>query len=79
MAQRWILARLRNETFFSLQSLNTRIHELLDERNLRPMKRLGGKTRRELFESLDRPALKEELRTPEKGVWADREPRGPRS
>jgi transposase len=58
VAQRWILARLRNETFFSLQSLNTRIHELLDELNLRPMKRLGGKTRRELFESLDRPALK---------------------
>ena len=53
VAQRWILARLRNQTFFSLQELNARIRELLDELNVRPMKRLGGKTRRELFESLD--------------------------
>jgi transposase len=58
IAQRWILARLRNETFFSLEALNRRIRELCDELNLRPMKKLGGKTRRELFESLDRPYLK---------------------
>jgi transposase len=58
VAQRWILARLRNETFFSLEALNARIRALLDELNARPMKRLGGKTRRELFESLDKPALK---------------------
>lgn len=58
VAQRWILARLRNETFFSQATLNARIRELLDELNARPMKRLGGRSRRELFESLDRPALK---------------------
>jgi transposase len=58
VAQRWILARLRNETFFSLHALNARIRELLDDLNLRPMKGLGGQTRRALFESLDRPALK---------------------
>ena len=58
IAQRWILARLRKETFFSLEALNRRIRELCDELNLRAMKRLGGKTRRELFESLDRPNLK---------------------
>jgi transposase len=58
IAQRWILARLRNDTFFSLEALNTRIRELVDELNLRPMKRLGGKTRRELFESMERSALK---------------------
>jgi transposase len=58
IAQRWILARLRNETFFSLEALNARIRELVDELNLRPMKRMGGKTRRDLFESLDKPALK---------------------
>jgi transposase len=58
VAQRWILARLRNETFFSLAVLNERIRVLLDELNARPMKRLGGQTRRELFEALDRPALK---------------------
>lgn len=58
IAQRWILARLRNETFFSLDALNARVRELVDELNLRPMKRLGGKTRRALFSSLDEPALK---------------------
>jgi len=57
VAQRWILARLRNETFFSLSVLNERIGELLDALNDRPMKRLGGKSRRELYETLDKPAL----------------------
>ena len=28
VAQRWVLARLRNETFFSLETLNARIAEL---------------------------------------------------
>jgi transposase len=57
VAQRWILARLRNETFFTLGALNERIRELLEELNDRPMKRLGGKTRRELYQTLDKPAL----------------------
>jgi transposase len=57
IAQRWILARLRNETFFSLAALNDRIHELLEILNHRTM-RVYGKSRRELFELLDRPALK---------------------
>lgn len=57
VAQRWILARLRNETFFSLAALNERIHELLAMLNDRPMKRYGKKSRRERFEMLDRPAL----------------------
>jgi transposase len=58
IAQRWILARLRNETFFSLAALNARIAELRDELNARPMKKLGGATRRDLFERYDRPALR---------------------
>ena len=57
VAQRWILARLRNETFFSLETLNARIAELLEDLNARPMKRLGGVSRRELFARYDRPAL----------------------
>jgi len=57
VVQRWILARLRNERFFSLDELNERIAELVDELNDRPMRRYGGATRRELFERLDRPAL----------------------
>ena len=36
--ERWILARLRHETFFSLAALNARIAELLVELNARPMR-----------------------------------------
>ena len=55
--ERWILARLRNHTFFHLADLNQAVRELLDELNTRPMKHLG-RSRRELFEELDRPVLK---------------------
>lgn len=58
VAQRWILARLRNETFFSLHALNRRIAELREELNARPMKKLGNATRRELYERYDRPVLR---------------------
>ena len=57
VVQRWILARLRNRTFFSLEDLNSAIRELLVVLNDRPMKHLGA-SRRELYERLDRPALK---------------------
>src|SRR5206468_1715383 len=57
VAERWILARLRNQRFFSLEELNLRIGELLEELNGRVM-RTYGVSRRELFERLDRPALK---------------------
>lgn len=56
LVQRWILARLRNETFFSLNALNERISDLLDDLNDRTM-RLYGKSRRELFEELEKPVL----------------------
>jgi len=58
VAQRWILARLRHETFFSLAALNARIAELLADLNARPMKGYGGLSRRDLFERFDRPALR---------------------
>lgn len=58
IAQRWILARLRNETFFSLAELNTRIAELVEELNARPMRKFGNATRKELYEQYDRPALR---------------------
>jgi hypothetical protein len=57
VAQRWILARLRHETFFTLAALNARIRELLVDLNARPMKGYGGASRRDLFERFDRPAL----------------------
>ena len=56
IAQRWILARLRNEVFFCLSSLNLRIAELLEDLNDRLM-RIYGTSRRDLFLRLDRPAL----------------------
>jgi transposase len=57
IAERWILARLRHETFFSLGALNARIAERLAELNARHM-RLYGVSRRALFERLDQPGLR---------------------
>lgn len=57
VAQRWILARLRNERHFSLESLNERIAELLEDLNTRVMRKYG-QSRRQLFERLDQPALR---------------------
>ena len=57
VAERWILARLRHEQFFALGALNARIAELREELNDRRM-RLYQASRRELFERLDRPALR---------------------
>lgn len=57
LTQRWILARLRHQQFFSLAELNTAIRPLLDELNGRAFKKLDG-CRRSAFEALDRPAMK---------------------
>jgi transposase len=57
LVERWILAMLRNRTFFSLQELNREIARLLGRLNTRPFKKLPG-SRRELFEQIDRPALR---------------------
>ncbi len=57
IVQRWVLARLRNERFDSLAGLNIRIRELCVQLNERPMKTYGGKSRRDLYLALDRPAL----------------------
>lgn len=57
VAQRWILARLRDQTFFSIDELNRAIWKLLEELNDRPLQKVGV-SRRQLYEQLDRPALK---------------------
>lgn len=57
IVERWILARLRKHTFFSLAELNRCIRALLEELNRKPFKRLPG-SRREAFENIDRPALR---------------------
>ena len=57
IVERFILARLRNRQFFSLEELNQAIRELLDGLNARLMRKLGA-SRRAFFEALDLPALK---------------------
>lgn len=57
VVERWVLARLRHRTFFSLADLNQAILLLLESLNNRPM-RNWGKSRSELFASLDQPALR---------------------
>jgi len=63
VVQRWILARLRNQTFFSLEELNTAIWALLADLNNRVMRHLGI-ARRQLFEEVERPALRPLPATP---------------
>lgn len=57
VVERWILAKLRNRTFFSLAELNDAIWVLLREFNDRSFQKRPG-SRRSLFEELDRPALR---------------------
>lgn len=57
IVQRWILGRLRNVRCFSLAELNQHIARLLEELNDRPM-RVYGKSRRALFEQIERPHLR---------------------
>jgi transposase len=56
IAERWIMARLRNRTFFSLVELNLAIRELVEWLNNRPFKKMEG-CRRSLFEELERPVM----------------------
>ncbi len=57
LVQRWILARLRNQQFFSLAELNRHIAKLLADLNRRPFKKLAG-SRLSAFETIDRPAMR---------------------
>ena len=57
IVERWILAALRNRTFFSLAELNQAISELLEKLNTRPFKKLEG-SRKSWFETMERGVLK---------------------
>jgi len=57
IVEQWILARLRNITFFTLTDLNKTIRNLLYDLNTRPFQKMPG-TRETMFEDLDKPALK---------------------
>ena len=54
IAQRWILAVLRQRTFYSLADLNAAIRQCLERLNTRPL-RQAKKSRREMFDTIDRP------------------------
>ena len=70
VVQRWILARLRHRSFWSLGELNVAIAELVEELNHRPFQKLEG-SRASAFEGLDRPMLRPlPARRYELGVWA---------
>ena len=56
VVERWILARLRDQSFFSLFELNAAIAGLLKSYNERPFQKLPG-SRRSLFEEVDQPVL----------------------
>jgi transposase len=56
-AQSYILGRLRHQTFFSLAECNAAIATVLERINGRVMRRLGV-SRRDLFEAVERPALR---------------------
>lgn len=68
LAERWILARLRHHTFFSLSELNQAIAVLLEALNNKAFKKLPG-SRRTVFETLERPVMKP--LPPERYVYAE--------
>jgi transposase len=55
LAERWLIAVLRHEKFFSLAELNQALAKLLERLNQRPFRKRG--TRASLYAILDRPAL----------------------
>lgn len=57
IVERWMLARLRKQQFFSLEELNQALRQLLLVLNQRPFKKLPG-SRQSWFEELERPLLK---------------------
>jgi transposase len=58
IVERFVLAKLRNRRFFSLDELNAEVRECVATINANVMNKLA-KSRRELLETIDRPALKE--------------------
>jgi transposase len=56
LAERWIIAALRNRKFFSIEELNQAIRELRDRINQRPFRKREG-SRASQFAALDKPVL----------------------
>jgi transposase len=56
IAERWLLAALRNVRFFCINELNDQLGTLLDKLNRTPFQKLEG-SRHTVFESQERPVL----------------------
>lgn len=56
VVERWILARLRHQSFASVAAVNLVLRPLLEQLNLRPFQKLPG-NRAGAFAALDAPAL----------------------
>ncbi|MFI3222065.1 MAG: IS21 family transposase, partial [Methylococcaceae bacterium] len=56
LVERWIMAQLRHQPFFSFAELNHCISALLTALNQKPFKQMPG-SRQQWFETLDQPAL----------------------
>jgi len=56
LVERWIVAALRNRLFHSIDEINQAIWDLLDRLNSKMIRGLG-KSRHELYQELDKPAL----------------------
>ena len=57
IVERWVLARLRHQRFFSLNELNRMLRTLLTDLNQRAFKKLPG-SRASAFAEMDQPALR---------------------
>ena len=57
LAERWVIAVLRHREFNALSELRGSVRELNEKLNNRQMQKLGA-SRRQLFESIERSALK---------------------
>jgi transposase len=57
VALRWVIAKLRKPTFFTLAELNAAIRDCVEQINNRVTRHLGA-SRRSLFEEIERSALK---------------------
>jgi len=69
LVQRWILASLRNRTFYTLDELNEAIAALLDRLNSKPFKRMPG-SRSERFQK-ERAVLRPLPARPyDLGIWS---------
>jgi transposase len=69
LAERWILAALRHHTFHTIDELRAAVAMLLERLNTRPMRRLR-QSRREVFEAIERAALRPLPRQPyECALW----------